>query len=241
MKEALSPVNIKLSDTLTLSGIRVCVGVPSENKYYLSAEWDGEKTTRSYRSLDLLSKLTFGVKAAKLSTLGNEHTEAYTALLAELSKMSFSDFIKNEKARERAEKAELDEERPGANMSEGEIKRKGDLFVYIDNGVEVDAWIILPEDAIRAFDEQEEDFGDLEDMCADIPEEDEKEPEPSVPEDYRGSIVLEVSDFGLKGGKLKFIFKKQKERVFSAVREHLLAEGFEKVYKLNEKKKTLEE
>lgn len=241
LKEVLLPLNVKISDTLTLSGIRVCVGVPKENKYYLCAEWDGDKTTRSYRSLDLLSKLTLGVKAGKLSLLGNEPTEAYTALLAELSEMSLSDFIKNEKAKERAEKAELDEKSPGANMSEGEIKRKGDIFVYIDNGVEVDAWITLPEDAIRAFDEQEEDFGDLEDMCADIPEGDEEEPEPSVPEDYRGPIVLEVSDFGLKGGKLKFIFKKQKERAFLAVREHLLAEGFEKVYRLNEKKKTFEE
>lgn len=247
-EEASKTMSFKISETLTLSGIRVCVGAVSENKFYLSAEREEGDGSRTNRSLDLLARVTFGVSARKLSSLGAEYTDEYTSLIEKANSYKLSDFIKEEKERLAKEKEKEDkiyESSPTANMSEGEIKRKGDLIFCVDNGVEITAWIMMPEDAMKSFEEEDEDYGDLEDFAGELDGDEDsgemdEEAEPTVPEDYRGPIVLDASGFGMKNKKIKLVFKKQRDRVLAKAKDYLISQGFETVYIYNEKKKTLD-
>ena len=125
--------------------------------------------------------------------------------------------------------------------------RRGDAIYCLCDGILADSFIMLPKDALESF--EEEDFGDIEDMLGELDEESEPyeaesdEPAPTVPEDYKGKIVLSTSDYGLTlpKGKLKKLSKEQRTRVFAETREYLLSCGFESVYFYNEKKKTIDE
>ena len=246
-EQARRTLTVNLSDNVTLRGIRVCVGAPSSDIYYLCSERDLESNSRTNKSLEIIARGVFGVGVGKLSKLGNGYTKEYLELLDKAYNTSLSELAVEAREKAACEMEQIEKEwdaDPLTSMSEGEIVRRGDAVFCVYGGILVKNWILLPEEARKCF--TDDDFGDLEDMLYETDgqeEEDTEEPAPSVSEDYRGEIVLTAEKYGftLPGGKMKKLAKEDSEAVFLKVRDYLLGEGFERVYYYNEKKKTLDE
>ena len=249
IEQARKTLSVKLGDTLTLTGIRLCVGIPKNDIYYLSTERELDSNSRTNKSLETVALAVFGVGVGRLNKLGNGYTDEYIAELERAYESSLSSLAAA--AREKSESDRQQEEKqwredPVSSLKEGEMLRRGDAIYCLCDGILADSFIMLPKDALESF---EEDFGDIEDMLGELDEESEPyeaesdEPAPTVPEDYKGKIVLSTSDYGLTlpKGKLKKLSKEQRARVFAETREYLLSCGFESVYFYNEKKKTIDE
>lgn len=245
-EEALKPISIKVSELLTLSGIRICVGEPQADRYYLCAERYSDETSRTNESLRMLARFTFGAGLGKLGKMGCGYTPEYLDALDKAYSTSLGEMAREAeeiRLKEKLSEESEQRERPTVGMAEGDIMRVGDRVNCALGGVSVISWIMLPEEAEKSF--EEEDVGDIEDLLAEAEDEDaseEAQDEPTVPEEYRGPIVLTTTCYGarIKDGKFRWVRKKQRDEAFSLVREYLLREGFESVYFYNEKAKTID-
>jgi hypothetical protein len=229
-------LSVRVSDTLVLRGIRLCIGEVSADRYYLSAERDGDGGSRTNRSLSLLSRATFGVGAIRLAAFGTAHTEEYTRLLRDSIEKPLAELASEARKKENDDNSDTDDD-PFAGMCEGDIKRALDVIYTVKNGISVTGWLMTPEGAMDSFDE-EGDIGDVEDIIA-MEDDDVKEVEPAFAEDYRGAVVLEISPFGMSGKRLRRVSRKMRDELYETVKQYLISEGFERVHKYDEKHKTI--
>lgn len=214
----------------TVSEVHVCLAVPTKDLWYAYAQpRTGEAAlfSRSTCSRRTLAKLTFG---GRFPYRGNERfTKTYWDALDEAVDTNLI-FKKSLAQRQKAEEEGNEEELRFAEMREGEIRRYGDELYMVYRKFHVTTYLFLPEEAARICAEAEADE-DKNESVADIlddAEEQEREPQPQIPEDYRGEIVVEIPTAAFEP-RLKLFGKKDQAQMSRILRDYLLAQGFARV------------
>lgn len=217
---------IKISDTITLRGNRICVGDVTGGRYYYSAERTHDQN-KSVHSLSVLCSVTFGKGIVAMNKYGDDYTEEYTRLLEESLSVPLSELISNGK-RSEEDVDQTSEEH--THLSEGEVLREGDSVRIMLEGVETTVWLMKPEDVEDLLSDEDEDVGDYEDLIPNLEEmADSDDDEPSLEDDYRGPVVIDISDYGTKGKKLVKLNGNRKKEYISKAKEYLASEGFDDI------------
>lgn len=241
---ARAPQSFKVSELLTLRGVRVCAADISKNRWYLPAEKDPSEN-RSGRSRKLLGRVTFAVGRSVFPYQNNrQYTDAYYKLLDDAMETSLSQKLELQKADRQKAKEEEDAPDPVlAELSEGEVRLVEDMVYCMDRGFGIVTPAYLPaeaEEEQRRVEEEEadggEDMGDLEDMIAEaaaieagaLEEAAEEQKPPTILPDYRGPVVVMIPSTALEP-RFKFLTKSAKQRICERIREGLLAQGYQSV------------
>lgn len=221
-----------LSEDVKVYGVRVCAAVPARDEWYLCAELEREKASRSNRSRKLLGQAVFG---GKFPYQGNDrHSRAYLDLLEEACELPLSENYHRMKEEKRAEKEKMQAPDPiFSQMQEGELRLEGDVLYCLDGRTQISELLYLPGDfemMRREEEEDGEDFLDLEDLIASADDESEPEEEhvPAFGADYRGRIVLTVPTVSIEP-RLRMLNRATRRRVAAKMVDYLLSIGFEKV------------
>ena len=233
------PQSFRISDTLTLFGIRMCAADAGQNRYYLSAEKE-ERESRSNRSRALLGEVLFDAGKKVFPYRDNKlRTPEYEKALELACTETLAQAHEKESEKKRREAEEVSPyDLIFANMKEGEIRLHDDILYCIDGGRQITAGAYTPEEAAREIekiDTDGEDIGDMEDILAAadhldeiVENANEQEHVPSFSADYRGPLVVEIPTVSVEP-RIRLLSKSTQRALCERFRTYLLSQGFESV------------